>query len=341
MNGVPDGTILVTGGAGYIGAHVVRTAREAGRDVVVVDDFSTGMESRVGGVPSLRIDVAEPSSITALAEAMRTFSVTSVVHLAARKHVGESITKPAWYFQQNVTGLANVLSAMEQARVDQLVFSSSAAVYGNPATALVDEDAPLSPVNPYGETKLVGEWLVRDAARAWGLRGVSLRYFNVAGAGWPDLGDPGVTNLIAMLLDGHSHGERPKVFGADYPTPDGSCVRDFVHVRDVADAHLAALAYLARPHRDRDVFNLGTGTGSSVLQVIHELATITGVRTPPEVTARRPGDPASCIASVDRIALVLGWHATSTLPEILTSAWHAFKSDSGSADATSSSGLRS
>ena len=317
-------TVLVTGGAGYIGAHIVRLARAAGRDVVVVDDLSTGREARVGGVPLVRIDLAEPAAATGLAEVMRSFHVSAVIHLAARKRVGESIARPAWYFQQNVTGLATVLSAMEAAQVDQLVFSSSAAVYGNPATAVVSEDTATLPVSPYGETKLVGEWLVRDAARAWGLRGVSLRYFNVAGAGWADLGDPEVANLITMVLERLSRGERPKVFGSDYPTPDGSCVRDFVHVLDLAEAHLAALAYLTRPERAWDVFNVGTGRGSSVLEVVEGLVEVTAVSAAPELTARRAGDPASVVASVDRIAGAMDWRARATLPEILVSAWQAW-----------------
>lgn len=318
-------TILITGGAGYIGAHVVRLAREAGREALVVDDFSTGQTSRIVGVPSFRIDVAEPSSVTELTDIMRSRHVTSVIHLAARKQVGESVARPAWYFQQNVTGLATVLSAMELANVSELVFSSSAAVYGVPATEVVPEDAPVRPVSPYGETKLIGEWLVRDATRAWGLRGVSLRYFNVAGAGWPELGDPAVLNLITMLLERLSRGERPRVFGIDYPTSDGSCVRDFVHVMDVADAHIASLEYLARPERPWDVFNVGTGRGSSVLQVVDELAKVTGLNAPPEMAARRPGDPASVVASVDRITSVMGWRAKSALPEILASAWQAWQ----------------
>lgn len=318
-------TVLITGGAGYIGAHVVRLVRETGRDVVVVDDFSTGESSRVADVPSFRMDIAETTSIDDLSDVMRSSHVTSVIHLAARKQVGESMARPAWYFQQNVAGLANVLSAMESAKVNRLVFSSSAAVYGTPGTAEVTESAPVSPVNPYGETKLVGEWLVRDAARAWGLRAVSLRYFNVAGAGWPELGDPMVMNLATMLVERISQGGRPQVFGGDYPTRDGSCVRDFVHVMDLAEAHIASLDYVARPDRSWDVFNVGTGKGSTVLEVVRELARVTGWDLAPEICARRPGDPASVVASVDRIADAMGWRAKAALPEILASAWQAWQ----------------
>jgi UDP-glucose 4-epimerase len=316
-------TVLVTGGAGYIGAHVVRMLVEARRDAVVVDDFSTGSRDRVSGAPILELDVSHPRAVDLLADEMVSRGVTSVVHFAARKQVAESVARPAWYYQQNVTGLANVVAAMEQAHVQKLVFSSSAAVYGNPAFEVVPESAPTSPVNPYGETKLIGEWLVRDAARAWGLRGVSLRYFNVAGAGWPDLGDPVVTNLVTMVLDRLVRGERPQVFGSDYPTPDGTCVRDFVHVMDLARAHLAALDYLDRDDRPFDVFNVGTGRGDSVLEVVRQLGAVTGLDSTPVVLGRRPGDPARVVASVDRIGAVLGWRAEAGLSEILTSAWSA------------------
>jgi hypothetical protein len=176
----------------------------------------------------------------------------------------------------------------------------------------VTEDAPLSPENRYGQTKLVGEWLVRDSARAWGLRAVSLRYVNVAGAGSPELGDPLVMNLVTMLLQGRSLGQRPKVFGGDYPTRDGSCVRDFVHVRDVARAHIASLDYLSLPQRPWDVFNVGTGTGSTVLEVVRGLAAVSGWNVEPEICPRRPGDPASVVASVDRIAET--WAGESSTP---------------------------
>ena len=318
-------TVLVTGGAGYIGAHIVRLLREGQEEVVVVDDLSTGDASRVSGVPMVQVDIAMPASVGRMAETMAATGTTSVIHLAARKEVGESVARPMWYYQQNVAGMANVLSAMELARVSRLVYSSSAAVYGAPDSGYVREDDVTRPENPYGETKLVGEWLIRNAARAWGLRGVSLRYFNVAGAGWPNLGDPTVANLVTMVLDRLSRGEPPEVFGTDYPTPDGSCIRDFVHVLDVAKAHVAALDYLDRLDRPFDVFNVGTGIGHSVLEVVRVLGRSTGSVGLPSLLGRRVGDPPRVVACVERIGAVLGWRAEAGLDRILASAWDAWR----------------
>lgn len=318
-------TILVTGGAGYIGAHVVRVLHERGEEVVVVDDLSTGRAERIGGATLVHLDVASPEAVGTLTRTMRDHGVTAVIHFAARKQVGESVERPAYYYQQNVGGLTNLLAAMEAAGVDRLVFSSSAATYGMPAVSLVEEKLHAEPINPYGETKLVGEWLGRAAARAWGLRFVALRYFNVAGAGWDELGDPAILNLIPMVLDRVERGERPAIFGDDYPTPDGTCIRDYIHVLDLAEAHVAALEYLAEDSREHDVFNVGTGRGASVREVIDGLAEVSGVTMDAEVKPRRAGDPPHLVASPERINTVLGWHATRTFDEILTSAWNAWQ----------------
>lgn len=318
-------TVLVTGGAGYIGAHVVRLLQESGRDLVVVDDLSTGDVTRLAGAELVRLDLADTASTAPLVELMRSRRVDAVIHFAARKQVAESVGRPAWYYQQNVGATANLLLAMEAAAVGKLVFSSSAAVYGATDLAQVPETCPTDPVNPYGQTKLVGEWLVRAACRAWGLRAVALRYFNVAGAGWPDLGDPVVMNLVSMVLERLTRGERPRVFGTDYDTPDGSCVRDFVHVRDLADAHLSALEHLRPDGCDWDVLNVGTGTGASVLEVVRLLTEVTRLDVVPEVVARRPGDPAAVVASVDRISSELGWRASHGLADIVSSAWLAWQ----------------
>lgn len=318
-------SVLVTGGAGYIGAHVVRLLQQRGTECVVVDDLSTGAVERLGGAALVRADVASPDAVPTLVEAMQEHRVEAVVHFAARKRVDESVARPAWYYQQNVTGLANVLMAAQEAGVDRLVFSSSAAVYGEPSGDAVDEGSPTQPVNPYGETKLVGEWLVRDAVAAGALRGaLALRYFNVAGAGWDDLGDPAVLNLVTMVLERLEQGSAPKVFGTDYPTPDGSCVRDFVHVLDLADAHVAALDHLAGGVPGFDALNVGTGQGASVLEVVTTLQRLTGAEPSTELLDRRAGDPAAVVARVDRIRQVLGWEAKADLGQTLESAVRAW-----------------
>ncbi|GAA0307188.1 UDP-glucose 4-epimerase GalE [Kineococcus aurantiacus] len=318
-------SVLVTGGAGYIGSHVVRLLQQRGTGVVVVDDLSNGRAERVGDAPVVELDLATDAAAPALAAAFAEHDVDAVIHFAARKQVGESVAKPARYWSQNVGGTANLLQAMETAGVGKLVFSSSAATYGAPDTEVVREDGPAEPINPYGQTKLVGEWMTRAAARAWGLRAANLRYFNVAGAGWDDLGDTAVMNLIPIVFSALDAGKAPSVFGDDYPTPDGSCVRDYVHVLDLAQAHLAALDHLAQDERPFDTFNVGTGTGASVFEVLAEVRQVTGVDVQPVVEPRRAGDPPRLVADVERITGTLGWHATKSLHDIVTSAWDAWR----------------
>jgi UDP-glucose 4-epimerase len=318
-------TTLVTGGAGYIGAHVVRLLQQRGEEVVVVDDLSTGDASRVGDTAVVELDLAACDAVEVLTRTMTEHRVDAVIHFAARKQVGESVARPAWYYQQNVGGMANLLTAMEAAHVDRLVFSSSAATYGQPDVAVVDEKLAGHAINPYGETKVVGEWMGRAAGVAWGLRFVALRYFNVAGAGWPELGDPAVLNLVPMVLDRLARGERPKIFGNDYPTPDGTCIRDYIHVLDLAEAHLAALDYLDGDDRHHDAFNVGTGAGSSVKEVIDEIGRVSGLDVTADVEPRRPGDPAVLVGSPTLIEHTLGWRARAGLPEIISSAWEAWQ----------------
>ena len=321
-------SILVAGGAGYIGAHVVRLLLERGEEVIVVDDLSYGSPERVEGATVVELDVASGEAPTVLTDLMERRGVTAVIHFAARKQVGESVTRPAWYYQQNVGGLANMLLAMEQARVDQMIFSSSAAVYGMPPVETVSEDTECHPINPYGETKLIGEWMMADAERAWGLRWAGLRYFNVAGAGWDDLGDMATLNLIPMVLDRLVRGETPKIFGTDYPTPDGTCIRDYIHVRDLATAHISALDYLASGNdMEEHVFNVGTGQGASVREVVDKCIAVTGLDVAPEELDRRAGDPPQLIGDASRITRVLGWHAEHDLDDIVSSSFSAWQAD--------------
>ena len=315
--------VLVTGGAGYIGAHVVRLLVERGDDVVIVDDLSNGVLARIGDLPLYRLDLADPASIAPLAEAMRRHRIEAVVHFAARKRVDESVERPAWYYRQNVGSLAILLEAMEAEGVHRLVFSSSAAVYGATEGQAIAEDAPAEPVNPYGATKLVGEQLAAAAAHAFPLRAASLRYFNVAGAGWPELGDTAVLNLVPMVFERLDAGESPVIFGDDYPTPDGTCVRDFVHVLDLAEAHLAMLGHLESADPGHVAANVGTGPGYSVREVIEAITRTAGVDLRPVVRGRRAGDPAAVVADPAAMRALTGWESRRGLTDIVESAWES------------------
>lgn len=311
-------TWLVTGGAGYIGAHVVRALRGDGADVVVLDDLSTGSPDRVPpDVPFVRGSVRDRGLV---GQVVGDHGVTGLVHIAAKKQVGESMADPLLYYRENVDGLVALLDSCREGGVQQVVFSSSAATYGLPDVDLVDEDTPKAPLSPYGESKLIGEWVLRHCERAYGMRAMKLRYFNVAGAASPDLGDVGVLNLVPMVFERLQAGERPRVFGGDYPTPDGTCVRDYVHVGDIADAHLAAARAL-ESGAPGATYNIGRGEGSSVLDVLRVVGEVTGRDTTPDVVDRRPGDPARIVAAVDRIREGLGFTAQHDLREMVASAW--------------------
>ncbi|QEU11328.1 MULTISPECIES: UDP-glucose 4-epimerase GalE [Dermabacter] len=316
-------TTLVIGGAGYIGAHVVQLLLERGESVAVVDDLSTGFRNRIGDAPLIEQDVTADGAVEVLEREMRERGVKAVIHFAAHKQVGESVEKPEMYWHDNIGGLANVLDAAARAGVRDFVFSSSAAVYGMPDVELVDEELECRPINPYGATKYVGEWMLADAERAHGMRTVALRYFNVAGAGSPELADTLVMNLVPIVLDALESGKTPKVFGNDYNTPDGTCIRDYVHVEDLADAHVAALGYLENDEREHRVFNVGTGKGSSVLEVIDAIARAKGVEIEPEMAPRRAGDPARLVCSTERIEKALGWKSSKDLDDIVRSAVEA------------------
>lgn len=314
---------MVTGGAGYIGSHVARLLQQSNQKVLVVDDLSTGFVERIAPASLINLDLAAPHAVSVLEAAIKEHAVSAVIHLAARKKVGESVELPEWYFEQNIGGMANLLTAMRSQNVTKLVFSSSAATYGIPNVDAVDEDYDCKPINPYGETKLIGEWMAANAKTAWGLRAVNLRYFNVAGTGWDDLADTAVANLVPIVINAIKSDKKPIVFGDDYPTADGSCIRDYVHVLDLAEAHISALDYLETPGDKLPTFNVGTGRGSSVFEVLDSIRKASGINFEHVVEDRRAGDPPSLCAKVDRIQTSFGWRAKHNLDEIVESAWRA------------------
>jgi UDP-glucose 4-epimerase len=315
-------TWLVTGGAGYIGAHVVRALQSSGRGVVVLDDLSSGVRQNVpDDVPLIVASVADREVATA---ALREHHIDGVIHLAAKKAAGESVNMPLYYYEENVQGMQSLLASMNDVGVTNLVYSSSAAVYGTPVSNPISEGAPLAPESPYGETKVVGEWLARGMGIAHGFSWLALRYFNVAGAGSDNLGDRSVNNLVPMVFQAVSNDERPKVFGADYPTSDGSCIRDYVHVSDLAGAHVAAATRCETGVR-AEVFNVGRGQGSSVFEVMDMISEVLGSDVNAEIVARRAGDPAANFAATGLIEAELGWRATLGLREMVESAWSAWQ----------------
>ena len=315
-------TWLVTGGAGYIGAHVVDAMRAAGERVVVLDDLSTGVQKRLDDVPFVLGSILDRPLVE---DTMRTHGVRGVVHLAAKKQVEESVRRPLHYYEQNVEGLRRLLEAATATGVESVVFSSSAAVYGAPDEDQVHEDLDCRPVNPYGQTKLVGERLVADVATATGLRYVSLRYFNVAGSAAPAMADTGESNLVPMVFRRLAERRAPLVFGGDHPTPDGTCIRDFVHVSDIASAHVAAARGLADGRVAALTANIGRGDGVSVREMIETIRDVTGTAgeawAEPEVVAARPGDPPRVVASAARIRAELGWEARWGVRDMVASAW--------------------
>jgi len=251
------------------------------------------------------------------------FDVQGVVHLAGFKYAGVSVSRPLHTYQQNVTGTATLLAAMAAKGVDRIVFSSSAAVYGTPDVDLVTEDTEQHPESPYGESKLVGEWIIADQGRAEGLRHTSLRYFNVVGSGTTEVFDPSPHNLFPLVFEALIEGRTPRINGDDYPTPDGTCVRDYIHVADLAAAHVVAAKRLDAGEPLEPVYNLGSGDGSSVGEIMQTVAAVTGIEFTPEVGPRRPGDPARIVASGDLAARDLDWKMRHTLAQMVESAWEA------------------
>ncbi|MFC8124385.1 UDP-glucose 4-epimerase GalE [Streptomyces sp. NPDC057302] len=313
-------TWMITGGAGYIGAHVARAMAGAGERVVVLDDVSAGVPERLpADIPLIRGSSLDGEL---LRRVFAEHGVTGVVHLAARKQVGESVEQPLRYYRENVGGLVTLLEAVADAGIKRFVFSSSAAVYGNPPDVdLVAEDTPCVPINPYGETKLAGEWLVRAAGRAHGIATVCLRYFNVAGGASPELADTGVYNIIPMVFDRLTRDEAPRIFGDDHPTPDGTCVRDYIHVADLADAHLAAARRMEKhPEGDLTV-NIGRGEGVSVRELVTLIGEVSGDHRPALVEPRRAGDAPRAVADAGLAAKELGFEARRGVREMVESAW--------------------
>ncbi len=312
---------MVTGGAGYIGAHVVRAFEDVGLDVVVVDDLSSGHRQFVHeAVPFVEGSIVD----TALLErTMKEHDVEGVVHLAGFKYAGVSVDRPLHTYIQNVTGTVNLLEAMERTGADKMVFSSSAATFGTPDVDLVTEETETRPESPYGESKLIGEWVIRDQAQATGLRHTSLRYFNVVGSGADDLYDTSPHNLFPIVFDKLLAGETPRINGDDYDTPDGTCVRDYVHVGDLAHSHVVAAQRLSAGVDLRPVYNLGSGTGSSVAEIMNAIRTVTGIDFTPEVGPRRAGDPARIVATGEAAARDLEWQMRHSLEDMVRSAWRA------------------
>lgn len=319
---------LVTGGAGYIGAHVVRAFRAVDLEVVVVDDLSSGVERFVPeDVAFARGSILDRALLDRV---LGEHPIDGVVHIAGFKYAGVSVQRPLHTYAQNVTGTAELLGAMADAGVGRVVFSSSAAVYGTPDVDLVTETTPKNPESPYGESKLIGEWLLADQAVAAGLAHTSLRYFNVVGSGYPDLYDASPHNLFPLVFQALLDGRTPRINGTDYPTPDGTCVRDYIHVGDLAEAHVAAARRLSAGEPIQPVYNLGSGDGVSVGEIMRTVARVTGIDFEPEQAPRRSGDPARIVASGDLAARDLDWRMRHSLEDMVRSAWGARRAASAS-----------
>ena len=314
-------TWLVTGGAGYIGAHVVRALADAGMQPVVFDDLSSGFADFVPAhVPFIRSSILDGAS---LVEAFIEHRVTGVIHVAGYKYAGVSVQRPLHTYEQNVTGTATLLAAMADRGIDRIVFSSSAAVYGTPDVDLVTEDTPKSPASPYGESKLIGEWLLRDQGIAAGLRHTSLRYFNVVGSGDPAIYDTSPHNLFPLVFEALVNGRTPRINGDDYATPDGTNVRDYIHVADLAVSHVAAARRLDAGEQIEPAYNLGSGDGVSVAEIMTAIAEVTGIAFTPEIGPRRAGDPARIVAAGDLAARDIDWVMRHSLNNMVASAWAA------------------
>lgn len=319
--------ILVTGGAGYIGSHAALALDEAGFDVLVLDDFSAGHRDALLGARCVEVNLLDRAALDSVFAQHR---VAAVMHFAARCYVGESVTDPGAYWQSNVVGTLNLMQAMVRAGVPRMVFSSTCATYGAPDVIPIVETCAQRPINPYGNGKLACEMMLRDFANAHGFGSIALRYFNAAGA------DPGgrlgedhrpETHLIPLALAAAAGRRGPlQVFGNDYPTPDGTCIRDYVHVSDLADAHIAALRRLLDERGGFRAYNLGNARGTSVAEIVRTCELVTKRPVPHTFAPRRAGDPAKLVGSSALIEAELGWKARRSDPEtIVATAWHWFE----------------
>lgn len=311
--------VLVVGGAGYIGAHVAQVLCGNGYQVRIYDDFSNGLERRVRDRFSdiVRADVLDRDSLLAAMD-----GVESVIHLAAKKSVEESMVNPLKYYENNVGGTLNVLAAMTARNVKRIVFSSTAAVYGFSDKGQIEECDPIKPYSPYGATKLISEELIRSVGKAEKLSTVSLRYFNVVGSTQDAFGDNSRDNLVPKVFASVRQNRQPEIYGTDYPTKDGTCIRDYIHVGDLAEAHLTALKSIES--RDiHEVYNVGSGTGYSVLEMMNQISSTMNSQLSPIKAGRRAGDTPQLIASTKKIEKELGWKPRFTLKEMIDSAWKA------------------
>jgi len=311
-------SVLVIGGAGYIGSHTAHTLRRRGYEVIIYDNLSTGHASLADGFELVVGDISDTAKLAAVLQ-----RVDSVMHFAAHAYVGESVSHPRKYFQNNLVSGLSLLNSVLDSKVRKFIFSSTCAVYGNPAKIPISEDTPRLPVNPYGASKLGFEYALEAYDRAYGLRFVSFRYFNASGA--DESGKIGEihnpeTHLIPVAFEA-IHGERSllEIYGDDYATPDGTCVRDYIHVNDLAEAHVLGLEHLDAGQSAE--LNLGTGTGHSVREVISTIERISGSEVPKRVSARRPGDPAELVADPTRAEKLLKWKAKRSLEDIVSTAW--------------------
>jgi UDP-glucose 4-epimerase len=311
--------ILVVGGAGYIGAHVADLLQKSGYGVRIYDDFSNGLKSRIDGKFSDVVigDVLDRQALISACE-----GIDAVIHLAAKKAVGESVDNPLKYYENNVGGTLNLLAAMSLKGVKKIVFSSTAAVYAPSDKLSIAEDDLTEPLSPYGQTKLLSEKLISAVAKAEDLSAISLRYFNVVGALRDEFADNSKDNLVPKVFAALKAGKNPEIYGSDYPTKDGSCIRDYIHISDLAKAHLVALEKVFTTKVD-EVYNVGSGTGYSVTEMINQIAESIGKAITPTLSPRRPGDTAQLIASIAKIERDLDWKPERSLKEMIDSAWQA------------------